>query len=206
VRPSHHPQTAYVRAKVDGTVSGYFEWMGAASYTSDQRTSAMHGKQFLLDAVYAGLDADSVSGRLDFNQGLPDGPYQLIVNFEVSCDGKDRNSPVDSYRLAVDAQRQNLLKWVLSNGDERNQLASYASNNGNHGTQGVEVAIGEIFEMRVPFELIGAQEGSRIRLRFAIWRDQLPADSLPVEGWIDLHALTEVELESSLHTYVAKTK
>ena len=66
VRPSHHPQTAYVTAKVDGAVSGYFEWMGAASYTSDQRTSAMHGKQFLLDAVYAGVDADSVSGRLDF--------------------------------------------------------------------------------------------------------------------------------------------
>ncbi len=88
VRPSHLPQTAYVRAKVDGVVSGYFEWMGAASYTSDQRTSAMHGKQFLLDAVYAGLDADSVSGRLDFHRGLPDGPYQLIVNFEVSRDGQ----------------------------------------------------------------------------------------------------------------------
>jgi hypothetical protein len=95
---------------------------------------------------------------------------------------------------------------VLSNGDERKKLASYASNNGNQGTHGVEVAIGEIFEMRVPFELIGAQEGSRIRLRFAIWRDQLPADSLPVEGWIDLHALTEDELESSLHVYVPTTK
>ena len=53
-RPSYIPQTAYIRARVDGAVSGYFEWMGAASYTSDQRTSAMHGKQFLLDAVYAG--------------------------------------------------------------------------------------------------------------------------------------------------------
>ena len=201
-RPSHHPQTAYVRAKVDGIESGYFEWMGAASYTSDQRTSAMHGKQFLLDAVYAGLDADSVSGRLDFHHGMPDGPYQLIVNIEVRRDGKDRNAPVDSYRLVVDAQGQTLLSWVLSNGDERNKLASGAANNGNSGTHGAEVAIGEIFEMRVPFELIGAQYGSRIRLRFAIWRDQLPADSLPVEGWIDLDALSEEELETSLHTYV----
>ena len=205
VRPSHHPQTAYVRAKVDGMVSGYFEWMGAASYTSDQRTSAMHGKQFLLDSVYAGLDADSVSGRLDFNKGLPDGPYQMVVNFEVSCDGKNRNSPVDSFRLVVDAQGQNLLQWVLTNGNERNRLASYAANNGNTGTGGVEVAIGEIFEMRVPFDLIGAQYGSRIRLRFAVWRDQLPADSLPVEGWIDLYALTEDELETSVHTYMPKS-
>ena len=202
MRPSYHPQTAYVRANVDGMVSGYFEWMGAASYTSDQRTSAMHGKQFLLDAVYAGLDADSVSGRLDFHRGMPDGPYQVVVNFEVRRDGKDRNSPVDSYRLVVDAQGQNLLKWVLSNGDERNKLASYAANNGNTGTRGVEVAIGEIFEMRVPFEVIGVEQGSRIRLRFAVWRDQLPADSLPVEGWIDLYALAEEEIEDNLYTYM----
>jgi alpha-amylase/alpha-mannosidase (GH57 family) len=204
VRPSHHPQTAYVTAKVDGAISGYFEWMGAASYTSDQRTSAMHGKQFLLDAVYAGVDADSFSGRLDFHDGMPGGSYQIVVNLEVSKDGKDRNSPVDSYRLVVDAVGQNLLKWVLSNGDERNKLASYATNNGNTGTRGVEVAIGEIFEMRIPFEVIGALYGSRIRSRFAVWREQLPADSLPVEGWIDLYAIAEEELESSLHTYVGK--
>ncbi len=43
--------------------------------------------------------------------------------------------------------------------------------------------------MRVPFELIKAEEGSRIRLRFAIWREHLPVDSLPLEGWIDLHAV-----------------
>ncbi len=204
VRPSHHPQTAYVTSKVDGVVSGYFEWMGAASYTSDQRTSAMHGKQFLLDAVYAGVDADSLSGRLDFHDGMPEGPYQIIVNLEVNRDGKDRNSRVDSYRLVVDAVGQKLLKWVLSNGDERNKLASYSANNGNSGTRGVEVAISEIFEMRIPFEVIGARYGSRIRSRFAVWRDQLPADSLPVEGWIDLYALAEEELESSLHTYVGK--
>jgi alpha-amylase/alpha-mannosidase (GH57 family) len=201
VRPSYHPQTAYVHATVDGAVSGYFEWMGAASYTSDQRSSAMHGKQFLLDAVYAGLDAGSVSGRLDFHDGPLEGPYQIIVHFEVSRDAKERNTAVNSYRLVVDAQGRNLLAWVLSNGDERNKLATYAANNGHNGTHGVEVAIGEIFEMRVPFELIGAEHGSRIRLRFAVWRGQLPADSLPVEGWIDLFALAEEEVESNLFTF-----
>jgi len=200
VRPSYHPQTAYVRAKVDGLVSGYFEWMGAASYTSDQRTSAMHGKQFLLDAVYAGLDADSLSGRLDFHMGPPEYPYQIVVNFEVSRDAKDRSAPVDSYRLVVDAQNHTILRWVLSNGNERNILASYPGNNGNAGPGEVEVAIGDIFEMRLPFHIIGAQSGGRIRLRFTLWRDQLPADSLPVEGWIDLFALAEEEIANTIYT------
>jgi alpha-amylase/alpha-mannosidase (GH57 family) len=198
VRPSYNPQTAYVRATVDGSVTGYFEWMGAASYTSDQRTSAMHGKQFLLDSVYAGVDADSLSGRLDFQEGLPEGTYQIVVNIDVTHDAKDRNSTVSSYRLVASADGHNLLNWVLSNGDERNVLASASG-----GSADVELAIIEIFEFRVPFKTIDARRGGRIRLRFRVWRDQLPADSLPVEGWIDLFALPEEEIAENIYSYSA---
>jgi alpha-amylase/alpha-mannosidase (GH57 family) len=200
-RPSYHPQTAYVHASVDGSVSSYFEWMGAASYTSDQRTSAMHGKQFLLDAVYAGVNDDSVSGRLDFYQDPPGDRYQILVNIEVRASVSGQNASANSFRFVVDAEARRVVKWVLSNGDERNVLATYHANNGNTGTNGAEVAIDEIFEMRVPFALIGVEPGNRIRLRFTLWRDQLPADSLPVEGWIDLYALPADELESNLFSY-----
>ncbi len=200
VRPSYLPQTAYVRARVDGLVSGYFEWMGAASYTSDQRSMAMHGKQFLLDAVYAGLDRDSVSGRLDFHRSPPQGEYRLVVNFEVRGDGSDRKSPVISHRLTVDAQSRTLLRWVLANGEERNVLAGHGTEDAGASANGVEVALAEIFEFRIPFALIGAQPGSSIRLRFAIWREHLPVDSLPLEGWIDLLAVSEEELETNLYS------
>jgi len=200
-RPSYIPQTAYVRARVDGLVSGYFEWMGAASYTSDQRTSAMHGKQFLLDAVYAGLDADSVSGRLDFHHDIPEDAYRLVINLEVWREKGNLKAAPDSYRLTVDAQGRDLQRWALTNGEERNQLASFSADDRNSSTNGVEVALEKIFEMRVPFDLIGAQPGSRIRLRFAIWREHLPVDALPLEGWIDLHALTEEELETNLYSF-----
>ncbi len=197
-RPSYIPQTAYVRARVDGLLSGYFEWMGAASYTSDQRTSAMHGKQFLLDAVYAGLNADSVSGRLDFHHGVPDGTYRLVVNFEVGKDDGDSKSTPTIYRLTVDADGRDIQTWALTNGEERKKLASSSAD--DESSNGVEVALDQIFEMRVPFELIRAEEGSRIRLRFAIWREHLPVDSLPLEGWIDLHAVAEEELEGNLYS------
>jgi alpha-amylase/alpha-mannosidase (GH57 family) len=200
-RPSYIPQTAYVRARVDGLVSGYFEWMGAASYTSDQRTSAMHGKQFLLDAVYAGLDADSVSGRLDFHHDIPEDAYRLVINLEVWREKGNLKAAPDSYRLTVDAQGRDLQRWALTNGEERDQLASFSADDRNASTNGVEVALEKIFEMRVPFDLIGAQPGSRIRLRFAIWREHLPVDALPLEGWIDLHALTEEELETNLYSF-----
>jgi alpha-amylase/alpha-mannosidase (GH57 family) len=200
-RPSYVQQTAYVKARVDGTVSGYFEWMGAASYTSDQRTSAMHGKQFLLDAVYAGVDFDSVAGRLDFHEGVPDSAYRIVVNLEVRSDAGNRKSPLDSYRLQVDMLGRIVQTWSLSNGDERRKLASFGADNGNKNTKGVEVALNDIFEMRVPFALIGAHEGSRIRLRFSIWREHLPVDSLPLEGWIDLYAVPEQQLVDNLYSF-----
>ncbi len=200
VRPSHIPQTAYVRARVDGLVSGYFEWMGAASYTSDQRTSAMHGKQFLLDAVYAGLDADSVSGRLDFHHGIPEGAYRLVVNLEVWRVSRVSKALPQSYRLTVDAEGREVKAWALSNGRESLVLASFSSGDGASDS-GIEVAVEQIFEMRVPFSLIGAEQGSRIRLRFSIWREHLPVDSLPLEGWIDLYAVAEEELETNLYSF-----
>src|SRR3974390_1794392 len=141
LRPSYLPQTAYVRARVDGLVSGYFEWMGAASFTADQRSMAMHGKQFLLDAVYAGVDADSISGRLDFHHNVPEGSYRLVVNIEVRRAGDDRKSPVESYRLTTDAQGKALQNWVLTNGEDRHKLASFSAENGDAATSGVEVAL-----------------------------------------------------------------
>ena len=201
VRPSYMPQTAYVHAKVDGKISNYFEWMGAASYTSDQRTSAMHGKQFLLDAVYAGVDEESVCGRLDFDSGLPEGDYRIVVNLEVNKPATTGKARSDSFRLQVSASGAHVHKWTLTNGDERKNLASYSTSNGSRSSHGVEVALGDIFEMRVPFELLGVQQGSKLRLRFALWREDLPADSLPLEGWIELYAATEIELESNIYSY-----
>jgi len=48
------------------------------------------------------------------------------------------------------------------------------------------------------------REGTKLRLRFALWREDLPADSLPLEGWIELYAVEEEELESNLYTYQAR--
>jgi hypothetical protein len=35
---------------------------------------------------------------------------------------------------------------------------------------------------------------SRLRLRFSLWQNRLPVDSLPLEGWIELHVVSEGEL------------
>src|SRR3989440_6499471 len=68
-RPSFLPQTAYIHPRVTGDMVRYFEWMGAAVYTAVRRSGTMHGKRFLLDSVYAGIDERFIYGRLDFCDG-----------------------------------------------------------------------------------------------------------------------------------------
>jgi alpha-amylase/alpha-mannosidase (GH57 family) len=47
------PQTAYIRPHISSPNVGYFDWLGAASFSADRRGSAMHGKKFLLERAYA---------------------------------------------------------------------------------------------------------------------------------------------------------
>src|SRR5207244_9456529 len=83
VRPSVVPQTAYIHPRITGDIVRYFEWMGAAVYNADRRAGAMHGKQFLLDAVHAGIDETYVYGRLDFiNHENPATDSELVIHAE----------------------------------------------------------------------------------------------------------------------------
>src|SRR4029077_17187768 len=77
VRLSFTPQTAYIHPKITGDKVRYFEWMGAAVYAADHRAGAMHGKQFLLDSVHAGIDHTYLYGRLDFKGEISATPFEL---------------------------------------------------------------------------------------------------------------------------------
>ena len=114
VRPSFVPQTAYIHPRVTGDKVRYFEWMGAAVYTADQRAGAMHGKQFLLDSVYAGIDSTNVYGRLDFAGKVPEEDFELVVNVESWANGEPR--PRRALRLEASvherqAQRLEDREW-----------------------------------------------------------------------------------------------
>src|SRR5436305_1238551 len=80
--PALKPQTTYMHPRLPGDKVRYFEWMGAAAYTADHRAGAMHGKQFLLDSVYAGIDSTQLYGRLDFKDKVPETDFELVVNAE----------------------------------------------------------------------------------------------------------------------------
>jgi len=173
----------------------YFEWMGAARYTADRRSGSMHGKQFLLDAVYAGIDDRFVYGRLDFAGKIPEEEYEIVVNVE-SWANHDL-IPRSEVRLEAVVVGGRLQSWKITAPNSRNALASSTD------PREARAALARNFEFRLPQAWLQAAPvnveqrsdvATRLRLRFSLWSNRLPVDALPVEGWIDLELLPEEDL------------
>ena len=196
-RPLFTPQSAYIHPGISGDMVRYFEWMGAARYTADGRSGAMHGKQFLMDEVFAGIDKEYVYGRLDFAGKVPEEPFDVVVNLESWA--KSGSKPRRELRLDAAVSNSRITSWQISQGDKvLDDLSDSA-----------RAVLDRNFEFRVPLTLLLAApveldklhgpKGSdlltaRVRLRFSLWQNHLPVDALPTEGWIDLELLAEEDL------------
>jgi alpha-amylase/alpha-mannosidase (GH57 family) len=182
-RPYYMPQTAFIHPRIEGDTMGYFDWIGAAMYTADRRSSAMHGKSFLLDAVYAGVDENNLYARVDFVPGVALDDLILSVHCEQAAPSGDSSQPL---RLEVTVERHAVSGWKLTRGENGHQVSPQ--------TTALQVRMRRIFEMKLPLAEIPAPQGSRIRLRFSLWREGLPVDALPLEGSLDLDVISEAEM------------
>jgi hypothetical protein len=196
-RPSFTPQTAYIHPGVTGDMVRYFEWMGAARYTADQRSGAMHGKQFLMDEVFAGIDEQNVYGRLDFAGMVPEDAFEVVVNLESWANRAAK--PRRELRLGATVNEGRIQSWNVTQGKDKAVADSTDA----------RVVLVRDFEFRLPLSWLlaaplqmdkvrGLKSSDvltvRLRLRFSVWQNHLPVDALPVEGWIDLELLTEEDL------------
>jgi alpha-amylase/alpha-mannosidase (GH57 family) len=203
VRPAFTPQTAYIHPRITGDKVRYFEWMGAAIFTADQRAGAMHGKQFLLDSVFAAIDTEYVYGRLDFAGPVPEEDFDLVVNLESWANGEARARK--TLRLDANVQGRKLIDWKVDGAEKSGASSTKKSE------ETAKLALLKNFEFRLPLSWLLAIPTSRddgtsnvkvsaiplanrLKLRFSLWQSRLPVDALPVEGWIELQLLSEWEL------------
>jgi len=197
--PEFCPQTAYIHPRITGDLVRYFEWMGAAVYRANHRSGAMHGKRFLMDSVYAGIDESNVYGRLDFIDKLPETDFELVVNLESWAANAGR--PRRALRVEARIEAGKMNSWQVSSPDEEMPLATY----GQVKTE-VRIALGRNFEWKVPLSWLMATPvasaettagnpslpvATKLRVRFSLWQNRLPLDALPLEGWVELQLLSE---------------
>ena len=179
-RPAFTPQTAYVHPTIDGEVSSYFDWMGAATLGSDRRGGSMHGRLFLLEALHAGIDEQNLYARLDFASALPKAALLATLHLAL-CHG---DQPRANLQLEMTIGQGSITTWELRNG-VRSPLAT------NLAPNGVEAALGRVLEVKLPMSVLGAIAGDAFNLRFVVYRDHLPMDALPQEGSLEIQVVPE---------------
>jgi hypothetical protein len=162
----------------------------------------MHGKSFLLDAAFGGINEQYMYGRLDFADQVPDASFGVVVNFESWLAGD--SSPRSVLRLEASVENGKLITWEIT-GQNKKLIAASAEDK-----KAALVALVRTFECRVPLSWLLAGPSlahpeteslkindpviTNVRLRFSLWQNRLPIDALPVEGWLELPLLGEEEL------------
>jgi alpha-amylase/alpha-mannosidase (GH57 family) len=147
----HVPPSGPIRPTIDGEETSYFEWLGAGLYRVDERSGAMHGRQFLVREVQYGSDGENLFVRVDFR-------------------------PHEEAELADLEMRLNLEEGEP--GRARALAVRFENGQAHAADAGVECRYRRILELRIPCR-------PEARFQFSLWRDGLPIDAVPQEGWLE---------------------
>ncbi len=154
-----------IHPTIDGTVTSYFEWMGAGVYRQDGRSGSMHGSKSPVREAHYGTDGTQLYLRIDFD----DTPGQTLGGVEL--------------RLGVQTAQ----------GVSKGPLVVFASDAAGGFTAsstfpGAKCAFRKILEAGIPLGAFGVTAGQTVRFQFSLWRDGLPMDAIPQQGWLELQA------------------
>ena len=165
----HQAPCGLIHPKVDGDISSYFEWLGSGSYCPDRRQGAMHGREQCVKELRYGSDGVNLFLRLDMEQSGPGGMAGTEVRLNVKS-----------------AQAENELRFQLhSDGAKLETTAEGA----------VACAYLRIFEMSAPLKSFGARATEQVGLQLSLWRDGLPLEAAPAQGWLEFTPSEPAEWE-----------
>ena len=197
-RPYFVPQTGYIHPHLASAAARYFDWIGAAMYTADRASGAMHAGRVFLEAMHAGIDEKNVYIRLDFLGGQApaeeDAKYRTLISVETLPPGLLEIK--SSLRMEVEFSNGEVTSFALDRGEH---------SNGDCGSRialapgGVEVTLRNSLSARLPLDLLQAKMGGKLRLRISLWRDRLPMDALPLEGSVELDLLSDADLKATAY-------
>ncbi len=170
----HIEASGAISPRIDGEVTSYFEWMGAALYRVDERSGSMHGKRALLKEVHFGSDGVNFFLRVDFHPG-----------HEPELPGLEARLTVQS----LDAARNSFAAVGFTAGAVKPIETRFAEPGGS-----LECALGQVLECRMPLQGMGIAAGGGLRFQLSLWEGGLPVDAVPQQGWLEMRTTSPVEM------------
>jgi alpha-amylase/alpha-mannosidase (GH57 family) len=170
VQAVHTPPTGPIRPTIDGVVSSYFEWLGAGVYRVDKRAGAIHGKRFLIHELSYGSDGQNLYVSIDFDPSAA-----------TSLSGTDAHFTIQP---GQEPDRVSFLSLRFENGRLTATETRLASQRWEDGA--VQFAYHKVLETKLSLAALAVPPGGRLRLQLSLWKDGLPVDAIPQEGWLEI--------------------
>jgi alpha-amylase/alpha-mannosidase (GH57 family) len=171
-RPEHAVQlapTGFLRVKVDGRDTSYFEWLGAGLYSPERRGGSMHGRVYYLHELRYGFEDDRFCVRIDpFADALcelEDPEFRITIG------------AVEELTIVVKLLRGRIQEFSVEK--ERVCLLNPKSI--------AEAAFDRILEVAIQRDQLNLKGQTKLKLGVALWHGGLPVDVLPAEGFLDVH-------------------
>lgn len=179
------PRT-YIRPRIDGRVSSYFEWSAASRHVPSPEFGAMHrAGHGLLASLYYGFDESTLFLRADFHESLFELPVAAEVDFVFPS--KDRKV---SLNLHPDGRPVHAHLGRIEDISEENHAVTKP--------EIIAAAFRDVLELGIPFQELGCESDPRIHFFLTVqpkgsigerwpmygsFEAELPGDDFEVRTW-----------------------
>ena len=160
--------TGFLKIKVDGRDSSYFEWLGSGLYSPERRGGSMHGRIFYLHELRYGFEEQRFCIRVDaFAETLGE-----LENpeFRITISG------AEDLTIIVKLQRGRIQEFAV----EKHLVCLL------NPECIAETAYERVLELAIPRDQLNRKGQSKLKLGVALWHGGLPVDVLPAEGSLEV--------------------
>lgn len=169
IKPEMEPK-GFIYPKIDGKVTGYFEWLEAGRFNLQRMGGSMHRAESLFSYLYYGFNRQSLFLRLD--------PYSTLKDFE-------------DLKIQIQIIEPKRIKIVHDS--LKNQLADVFVQENEIWIKKEEietVAFNEIFEIELPYDVIEIKQPQDVCLFIEILKNSYLIDRAPIIGFVKIHIPT----------------
>ncbi|HDS16880.1 MAG TPA: hypothetical protein ENN66_09825 [Proteobacteria bacterium] len=177
-----HPKTeisSFIKPEIDGEESSYYEWRAAAFYDAAQQGGAMHRSEYLAKGLYYGFNQSSFFLRVDIDRkSLTSEGYNVSLKLVNS---RQETAEFNSCYL------QDAGRLILVCEGRKKQPQQRVEENETE-LEGVEFAVNSVFEIRIPFVLLGVKIGEDLNFSVTLKHQGQDVQRIPSGGYLHLTA------------------
>ena len=162
---------AFIRPKIDGKLTLYYEWGAAAQYYPRPEIGTMHrASAIALECLHYGFDEKTIYLRLDFHRSV----FDIPEPFETEIFFPEKNRKI---RLVISPSASSVTASI---GEIGNNALSRQPSSG--APDAFRAAFQKVLELGVPFQELGCAEDEKIEFFLTIVRPGSPGERWPLYG------------------------